>query len=120
MIKSLFSCRELSRQATGHVVLAALVCAVSAMSVVSAASAQGRSTQTVIDVGPSVTSALEMQASGRNGVAATPMLDDVALRVYERYLESFDHPIPQFFQEQTFTPGGGAANGGNAGSSGSR
>ena len=117
---SFFERRDLPRHATAHSVLAARVGAVCALCVLSIAGTQARPTETVIDVGPSVTSALEMQASGRQGVAATPMLDDVALRVYERYLESFDHPIPQFFQEQTFTPGGGAASGSNAGSSGSR
>lgn len=82
----------------------------------SASETSALKSHTVTAVGPTATNALAMQASGRNGVEVTPMLDDVALRVYERYLKSFDNPIPQFFEEQTFTPNGGSGGGGGGAS----
>lgn len=62
---------------------------------------------TVNDVGPTVRRALDMQSSGRKSVVTRPMLKDVADRTYERYLESFTHPIPeQFDRDETFSSGG--------------
>ena len=60
----------------------------------------------VTDVGETTLSELEKQRSGENAVETRPMLKDVADRTYDRYLESFTHPIPdQFEREQEFTTG---------------
>lgn len=57
----------------------------------------------VTDVGKATHNALEQQRSGVNAAPTRPMLKDVADRTYERYLESFTHPIPeQFEREQGF------------------
>ncbi|MBH04374.1 MAG: hypothetical protein CMP08_09690 [Xanthomonadales bacterium] len=96
----------------------AVLMAAGACSATGVTSARARTTidpNTVTSVGPTVSAALEMQAAGTHGAAPTPMLDDVAVRVYERYLESFDQEIPRLFQEQTFAPGGGGTSGGGGG-----
>ncbi len=53
---------------------------------------------TVTDVGPTVRNALEMQRSGRQSVEVRPILEDVAVRTYRRYLESYTYPIPLRFE----------------------
>lgn len=50
------------------------------------------------EVGSSVREALEMQRSGEHSAPMRPMLEDVADRSYERYLESFTYPIPERFE----------------------
>ena len=51
---------------------------------------------------------MEFQTSG---VAASqvdrPMHGQVAERVYQRYLDSFTHPIPDRFERESFSEGGG-------------
>lgn len=60
------------------------------------------------DVGPTVREALEMQRSGEHSAPMRPMLEDVADRSYERYLESFTHPIPERFErDDSFSPDSG-------------
>lgn len=60
----------------------------------------------VTDVGKITENALERQRSGVDAAPTRPMLKDVADRTYERYLESFTHPIPeQFEREQGFLNG---------------
>lgn len=50
---------------------------------------------------------LQLQASGAASVPeAAPMSGEVADRVYQRYLKSFDHPIPAQFQRESFASGG--------------
>lgn len=55
---------------------------------------------------------LELQ---RNGAAAPrdarPMPGEVADRVYQRYLQSFTHPIPERFETESFTEGSGGSGG---------
>lgn len=50
---------------------------------------------------------LELQRSGRAAGAAQPMSDPAAGRVYKRYLDSFSHPIPAFYERDQAA--GGAA-----------
>lgn len=37
--------------------------------------------------------------------AARPQSGEVGDRVYQRYLESFEHPIPETFEREQFTSG---------------
>lgn len=41
---------------------------------------------------------LQMQASNQNAVASLPTLGDEASAAYKRYLQSFNHPIPEYFK----------------------
>lgn len=53
---------------------------------------------------------LQLQSSGRASVAAPqPMSGEVADKVYERYLKSFTHPIPEQFQRESFSAAGGGS-----------
>ncbi|MDN5939423.1 MAG: DUF3613 domain-containing protein [Salinisphaera sp.] len=54
----------------------------------------------ITKVGETTERALEMQREGRGAVPNRPILKDVAERTYERYLESFTHPIPPLFKER--------------------
>ncbi len=54
----------------------------------------------VTDIGGTTLGVLEMQRSGEKSVETRPMLKDVADRTYERYLESFTHPIPDQFERE--------------------
>lgn len=40
---------------------------------------------------------LDLQRSGRSAAPDRPMSGVVASRVYKRYLNSFEHPLPEFF-----------------------
>lgn len=58
-------------------------------------------------VGEQTRSWLELQASGAQASAAErPMQGEVAERVYQRYLDSFTHPIPERFPREAFTDEG--------------
>ena len=47
---------------------------------------------------------LDLQASGAQASPADrPMSGEVAERVYQRYLDSFTHPIPDRFRREAFT-----------------
>jgi hypothetical protein len=54
----------------------------------------------------------------KSGVASTPTVQpipgEVADKVYDRYLKTFDYPIPQAFERTTMT-GGGSGNGASSG-----
>lgn len=53
---------------------------------------------------------LQLQASGAAAVPeAAPMSGEVADKVYQRYLKSFDHPIPEHFRREGFASGGGSS-----------
>jgi hypothetical protein len=41
---------------------------------------------------------LQMQASGSQGGNRLPMLGDEASASYRRYIQSFNHPIPEFYE----------------------
>lgn len=57
----------------------------------------------VTDIGQTTRSVLAMQAEGTNSVEPRPMLKEVAQRTYERFLESFTHPIPDQFERKHFS-----------------
>jgi len=50
---------------------------------------------------------LQLQASGEASVpTAAPTNGEVADRVYQRYLKSFDYPIPEKFERESLTTEG--------------
>lgn len=52
---------------------------------------------------------VDLQVSGRESTHHTPALSgDVATHIYDRYLKSFDHPIPDTFSREKFVQGGGS------------
>ncbi|MGH8054125.1 MAG: DUF3613 domain-containing protein [Stenotrophomonas sp.] len=56
------------------------------------------STSTRSQVGDTTRALLRMQADGSHAGNALPMLGETASRSYQRYLNSFDHPIPEYFE----------------------
>lgn len=53
---------------------------------------------------------LELQTSGHAASQVErPMSGPVAERAYKRYLDSFTHPIPERFERESFTEGGGGS-----------
>ena len=53
---------------------------------------------------------LDLQVSGNASLGAVrPMPGDVAEKVYERYLNSFDHPLPEQMQREQFVSEGGGS-----------
>ena len=64
--------------------------------------APGTQTQSWVDLQVSNNAALG---------AARPMPGEVADQVYQRYLKSFTHPIPEYFQRDNFVQGGGSGGG---------
>ena len=52
------------------------------------------------DPGSGTRSWLDLQRSGQAAAPARPLPGPVASRVYRRYLESFDHPVPMFFERE--------------------
>jgi hypothetical protein len=60
---------------------------------------------------------LALQVSGASASAeARPMPGEVATQVYQRYLASFSHPIPETFQRQDFVSSGGGGGSSSGGS----
>ncbi|HEX7991264.1 MAG TPA: DUF3613 domain-containing protein [Stenotrophomonas sp.] len=49
-------------------------------------------------IGDTTRALLQMQADGSRAGNALPMLGEAASRSYQRYLKSFDHPIPEYFE----------------------
>lgn len=61
-------------------------------------------------VGDDTRAWLQLQGSGNATTAAPrPMPGEVADKVYERYLKSFDNQIPEEFERETFVSGGGGS-----------
>ena len=55
---------------------------------------------------------LATQASGASSEnEARPMPGEVATLVYQRYLNSFTHPIPERYEADSFSTGGGNTGG---------
>lgn len=48
---------------------------------------------------------LELQRSGSSAAPGKPVSGAVASRVYKRYLDSFSHPLPDFYQEKSPSTG---------------
>lgn len=68
------------------------------------ASAQDQGTQRV---GDQARAWMDLQASGTEASEAErPITGEVAERVYQRYLDSFTHPIPRQFTREAFTSDG--------------
>lgn len=67
---------------------------------------------TATDVGRSTTEWLSMQRDNRAAAPTQPLLGDVASLVYQRYLESFKHKIPESMGTQVGAAGmsGGGQN----------
>lgn len=58
-------------------------------------------------VGEQTRAWLDLQASGTQAsTAERPMTGELAERVYQRYLDSFTHPIPEQFKREAFTSDG--------------
>ncbi|AWH51593.1 DUF3613 domain-containing protein [Stenotrophomonas sp. SAU14A_NAIMI4_5] len=61
--------------------------------------------------GATVRHLFQLQASGTQAGARLPILGDQATASYARYLKSFEHEIPEFF-ETDVTPASGASGSG--------
>lgn len=61
-------------------------------------------------IGDTTRSLFQMQASGAHAGRALPMLGDQAARSHARYLRSFEHPIPEFFDTSVREEVGGSGN----------
>lgn len=61
-------------------------------------------------VGDTTRALLQLQADNNRPGTALPMLGEAASRSYQRYLNSFDHPIPEYFEAALPNPkqGGGS------------
>lgn len=61
-------------------------------------------------VGDTTRALLQLQADSNRPGTALPMLGEAASRSYQRYLDSFDHPIPEYFEAALPNPkqGGGS------------
>lgn len=58
--------------------------------------------------GASARSWVDLQASGSAAsVTARPLPGDAATNAYERYANSFKHPIPETFKRESFSSDGG-------------
>jgi hypothetical protein len=63
-------------------------------------------------VGSTTRQLLRLQVSGSQAGQALPMLGDEATAAYRRYMQSFNHPIPEFFQSTVNKNGSGGGNSG--------
>lgn len=52
------------------------------------------------DVGPDTRQWLELQRSGKAAGPAQRLSGPAQARIYQRYLEAFTHPIPEFYEER--------------------
>ena len=59
-------------------------------------------------IGTSTRAWLNVQCSGQAAGRDHPLSEAAAKRSYERYLNSFDHPVPEFYGREQFVPGGGS------------
>ena len=71
--------------------------------------AEGASTaSTATGFGSSARGWVDLQASGSAAsVTARPLPGDAATNAYERYANSFKHPIPESFKRESFSTDGG-------------
>ncbi|MBD8898945.1 DUF3613 domain-containing protein [Rhodanobacter sp. DHG33] len=63
-------------------------------------------------VGSTTRQLLRMQTSGSQAGQSSPMLGDEATAAYRRYMQSFNHPIPEFFQSTVSKNGSGSSGSG--------
>lgn len=60
-------------------------------------------------IGDDVRAWTDLQKSGAaSNKTVQPMPGEIADKVYDRYLKSFDYPIPQNFNRENFVAGGGS------------
>ncbi|HDR8909825.1 TPA: DUF3613 domain-containing protein [Burkholderia multivorans] len=99
------------RQRNGWAARIALAGAI-AWAAAGAGVARAQATATASDVGRSTTEWLSMQRDNRAAAPTQPLLGDVASLVYQRYLESFKHKIPESMGTQVGAAGmsGGGQN----------
>jgi hypothetical protein len=58
----------------------------------------------------------DLQKNGRASLGSVrPMPGEVADKVYDRYLQSFSHPIPEAFERESFVGSGGSGGGSGGG-----
>lgn len=70
-------------------------------------------------LGTEVRAWTDLQKSGKSASKeARPMPGEVAGKVYDRYVKSFDHPIPEAYNRESFV-GGSGGSGSNSGGGGS-
>ncbi len=61
-------------------------------------------------IGETTRSLLRLQAEGTQAGNALPMLGEAASRSYQRYLDSFKHPVPEYFDAALPTSGSGRSS----------
>lgn len=91
----------------------AVLCVACALSVFTGAAwaqtADSTAAQAPVRVGVQSEQWLQLQTSGQQASDLEQTLEgDVASRVYQRYLDSFTHPIPQHFPRESFSGDGGS------------
>lgn len=74
------------------------------------------STETVTSIGSVTRQLLAMQSHGTNTGRALPIPGPEASASYQRYLKSFTHPIPQFYEATVSKNNGGLGSSGASGS----
>lgn len=67
------------------------------------------------EIGETTHQLLELQASGRAGAPVQPMTGDEAAASYKRFIDSFSHPIPEYFQTMVGQRAGGSGSGSGGG-----
>jgi hypothetical protein len=56
---------------------------------------------------------LDLQKSGKSASKVErPVTGEIAEKTYDRYLKSFDQPIPEKFDRESFSKNGGGGSGG--------
>lgn len=63
--------------------------------------------RTPVRIGDATRALLDMQVRGDHAAAPLPMLGDEAGAAYRRYIQSFAHPIPAFFEQRVREPSDG-------------
>lgn len=74
------------------------------------ATSQTRERPAKSQIGDTTRALLRLQAEGSQAGAALPLLGETASRSYQRYLGSFDHPIPEFFEATLPSESQGGSN----------
>ena len=60
----------------------------------------------------------DLQKSGKSSVKESrPMPGEVADKAYDRYVKSFQHPIPETYSRESFVGGTGSGGGSSSGNS---
>ncbi|KWF76755.1 hypothetical protein WL93_27240 [Burkholderia diffusa] len=90
----------------------AVLSAIMGMAMGTVAQAQQGTVPTASDVDRSTKAWLSMQRDNRAAAPAQPMLGDVASLVYQRYLDSFKHKIPESMSTQLGSSSGGMSGSG--------